>query len=69
MKNMKNAARKMQMRRCRKCDCICDPSDLINGICDDCRESARKEKENKQKMNRLAMAEFKQIRLEELTSG
>lgn len=30
------------MRRCDKCGCLCDPGDLVNGICDDCREEEQK---------------------------
>lgn len=25
------------MTRCRSCSCYCDNSDLINGMCDECR--------------------------------
>ncbi len=31
------------MLTCSKCGCFCDNADLINGICDDCREAERKE--------------------------
>lgn len=50
------------MLRCRICDCICDPSDLQNGVCDDCRELEQRE----QVMDRLIRAEFKQLRLEDI---
>lgn len=23
---------------CRRCGCLCDPGDIIGGLCDDCRE-------------------------------
>ena len=29
------------MSACRRCGCICDPGDIRNGICDDCREEER----------------------------
>lgn len=54
------------MIRCRICDCICDPGDLRNGMCDDCRYEEQKEKERKQEMIRLANANFKQLRLEDI---
>lgn len=25
------------MQVCKRCGCLCDPGDLINSICDDCR--------------------------------
>lgn len=54
------------MLRCRICDCICDPGDLRNGVCDDCRYEEQKEKERKQEKIRLANANFKQLRLEDI---
>ena len=54
------------MPRCHICSCICDPGDLRNGVCDDCREEERKEQEREQAMDRLARAKFKQIRLEDI---
>lgn len=29
------------MIKCRQCECNCDPGDLINGICDTCREEEK----------------------------
>lgn len=29
------------MSTCRRCGCICDPGDIRNGICDDCREEEK----------------------------
>ena len=54
------------MIRCRICDCICDPGDLRNGVCDDCRYEEQKEKKQKQEKIRLANANFKQLRLEDI---
>lgn len=54
------------MLSCRICDCICDPGDLRNGVCDDCRYEEQKEKERKQEKIRLANANFKQLRLEDI---
>ncbi len=25
------------MNSCRICGCLCDPGDMVNGVCDDCR--------------------------------
>ena len=54
------------MISCRICGGVCDPGDLRDGVCDDCRYEEQKEKERKQAMDRLINAEFRQIRLEEL---
>lgn len=54
------------MLRCRICDCICDPGDLLNGVCDDCRHEEQKVKKRKQEKIRLANANFKQLRLEDI---
>ena len=27
------------MLSCRVCGCLCDPGDLLGGVCDDCREA------------------------------
>lgn len=53
------------MLTCRTCGCYCDPSDLVNDVCDDCREVEHKEEQRKQEVNRLMRAEYEQIRLEE----
>lgn len=37
------------MRKCRKCGCNCDNADIIDGICNDCRNETDVQKE-KQKM-------------------
>ena len=29
------------MSTCKRCGCICDPGDIRNGICDDCREEEK----------------------------
>lgn len=56
----------MSMLSCRICSGTCDPGDLRDGVCDVCRYEERRVQERKQAMDRLAKAEFKQIRLEEL---
>mgnify|MGYP006922129538 CR=1 FL=1 len=54
------------MRRCDKCGCLCDPGDLVNGICDDCREAERKQEENQEMLLRMMRGEVKQLRLEDV---
>lgn len=41
------------MRRCERCGCLCDPGDLVNGVCDDCRESEKKKEENQEMALRM----------------
>lgn len=53
------------MLTCKLCGYNRDPSDLINGVCDDCREKERKEEQQKQEINRLMRAEYRQLELEE----
>lgn len=33
------------MFKCRICGCNCDNADIINGICDDCRNKTERQKE------------------------
>lgn len=33
------------MFKCRICGCNCDNADIINGICDDCRNEIERQKE------------------------
>lgn len=54
------------MRSCRICNCLCDPSDLEQGICDDCRAEISKKLESKEKTERLMKAEFEQMELEDM---
>lgn len=35
----------MTMSKCRICGCLCDPGDLQNGVCDDCREEEERKEE------------------------
>lgn len=54
------------MRSCRICNCLCDPGDLEQGVCDDCRAELSKKEENKEKIERLMKAEFEQMELEDM---
>ncbi len=51
------------MLTCSKCGCFCDNADLINGICDDCREAERKEEQRKQEIKRILNSDFEQMEL------
>lgn len=54
------------MRSCRICHCLCDPGDLEQGVCGDCREEMRKKEEAKESAERLMEAEFEQMELEDI---
>lgn len=51
------------MRRCDKCGCLCDPGDLLNGICDDCRGDERKKEDNEEQFQQLMYGNVKQMEL------
>lgn len=51
------------MRRCDKCGCLCDPGDLLNGICDDCREAEQKREENQETLLQMMRGEVRQMEL------
>ena len=57
------------MLSCRICGGICDPGDLRDGVCDDCRYEQQREQTREQELRRLVKAEFRQIRLEDLING
>lgn len=54
------------MLQCRICKCICDPSDLIYGVCDDCREEKERREDTRERLEHLMSAECRQMRLEDL---
>lgn len=54
------------MLTCRICHCNCDSGDLVNGVCDDCRQEERKEQERKQEMSRLLNADCRQLEMEDI---
>lgn len=55
--------RDTQMRRCDKCGCLCDPGDLVNGICDDCREEEQKKEDGAEQFRQLMYGNVKQVEL------
>lgn len=57
------------MLQCRICGCLCDPSDTVNGICDDCREEIQRKEENREEVERIMNAEFQQMVIEDMASS
>lgn len=53
------------MRRCERCGYLCDPGDLVNGVCDDCRESEKKKEENQEMVLRMMHGEVRQMTLKD----
>lgn len=53
------------MRRCDKCGCLCDPGDLLGGICDDCRQEERKQEEKQETALQMMWGEIRQMTLED----
>lgn len=51
------------MLTCRICGCICDPSDLQNGVCDDCRTEQAEKAEKQERLAQMMNAECEQIEL------
>lgn len=54
------------MLQCRICHCYCDPSDLINGVCDDCREERKRKESAREEVERMMNAEFHQMVIEDI---
>ena len=40
---------------CHICGCNCDAGELVNGVCDDCRDAAVKAEENRQLRIRMEL--------------
>ena len=59
------------MLTCRICGCNCDPADIVNGICDDCRMEQAKNAEKQEQLAQIMNAECEQMMfgLEEMRSG
>lgn len=53
------------MRRCDKCGCLCDPGDLVNGICDDCRREERNNEDTTEQFWRMMSGEATQMELKD----
>lgn len=56
------------MLTCRICGCNCDPSDLVNGVCDDCRGTQDRQEEIRDMLAQMMSGECEQmeLRLEEI---
>ena len=54
------------MLRCRMCNAICDQSDLVNGVCDDCREEIKIRNENRERAALMLIGEGLQMTLDDL---
>lgn len=52
------------MLLCRRCGCRCDPADIVNGICDDCREEQWRMELLAEEVGRAKSERFEQIRFE-----
>lgn len=57
------------MSRCRRCGCRCDPGDLRNGVCDDCREADRRAENRNIEMYKMINGEFEQMELEDMINA
>lgn len=59
------------MIECRICGCNCDPGDLKEGVCDDCRTEKTAKEEQQDRLSKLNFmvrkGYYKQMRLEEMT--
>lgn len=51
------------MSNCRTCGCLCDPGDLINGVCDDCRMEKEEQMEREEYLAMMLNRPGKQIEL------
>ena len=54
------------MLSCRICNCTCDPGDLRDGVCDECRHEQHRKQMINTELQKLAIDEFNQIRLEDI---
>lgn len=48
---------------CRRCGCLCDPSDIIGGLCDDCREQDAQEERKSSETGKMMNCSFEQMTL------
>lgn len=55
-----------KMMTCERCGAICDPADIRNFLCDDCREQIDRDLETRDKLERMLNMDYQQIRLENL---
>ena len=46
---------------CRKCNSMCDPGDLIGGVCDDCRDDEEKEERRTSMVAKYMISSYVQL--------
>lgn len=51
------------MIKCRKCGCNCDPSDILGGVCDDCREEEKQRLIRAETVQKILNSPFYQMEL------
>lgn len=51
---------------CERCGAICDPADIRNFLCDDCREQIDREQDRQKQLKRLLNMDCQQMGLEDL---
>lgn len=51
------------MNECRICGCLCDPGDMVNGICDDCRMESKEQSEREEYLAMILNHPGKQLEL------
>jgi NMD protein affecting ribosome stability and mRNA decay len=56
----------MRTYECRRCGANCDPGELRRGLCEDCTETAEKEKTMEHKVEMMLNATFIQMVMEEM---
>ncbi len=52
------------MLKCRRCNCNCDPGDLLNGVCLDCLEEEKQEQLRENKVVKMMYSPSHQMELE-----
>jgi len=48
---------------CDRCGAICDPADIRNFLCDDCREQIDREQDRQKQLKRLLNMDCQQMEL------
>lgn len=53
----------IKMLSCRVCGCLCDPGDLLGGVCDDCREAQEQQNIRIEAARMILNSHFYQLEL------
>lgn len=59
----------MRNYECKICHGRCDPGELRQGMCPDCREAIEYKEHCQREAERVMTANFRQIRMEEILHG